>query len=305
MHILTLFSVFLLFAPAFAIWPRPHNLTTGNTPLRLTADFSIQLSGIGQVPQDLSDAIQRTSHFLKTDKLKALVPDRGASSSGAVNSAAILQSLMVKLSQHSGSVKSISEDAVAGLGASDESYTLQVPANGGTATLTANTALGLFRGLTTFGQLWYDLDGTTYTLGAPIHIRDSPAYVSSRGLFLDHTNTDQMSSLIEDSCSIPLGISKYRYPCDKGRVYIQVLLSFPIEDIKRTLDAMSWVKINHLHWHVVDAQSFPLVVPGFEEISQKGAYSSSQIYTPENVQDIVAYAAAVHLEIIYICLPLF
>lgn len=115
-----------------------------------------------------------------------------------------------------------------------------------------------------------------------------------------------MSSLIEDSCSILLGISKYhRYPCDKGHVYIQVLFSFPVEDIKRTLDAMSWVKINHLHWHVVDAQSFPLVVPGFEEISQKGAYSSSQIYTPENVQDIVAYAAAVHLEIIYICLPLF
>ena len=45
--------------------------------------------------------------------------------------------------------------------------------------LSANTTLGLFRGLTTFGQLWYDWDGTTYTLEAPINIVDSPAYVSA------------------------------------------------------------------------------------------------------------------------------
>ncbi|KAF5355095.1 hypothetical protein D9756_005718 [Leucocoprinus leucothites] len=253
---IALLYTFLFFPLAFAIWPRPQNLTTGTIPLRLSPSFSIKLSGVSQVPKDLSDAIQRTTNFLKTDKLQALVPDRGASSSDAVTSAKVLQSLTAKLSQTSGSVKSISEGAMAGLGASDESYTLQVPANGGTATLTANTALGLFRGLITFGQLWYDLDGTTYTLNAPIQITDSPAY-PYRGFMLD-----------------------------TSRNY------FPVDDIKRTLDAMSWVKINHLHWHIVDSQSFPLVVPGFEELSQKGAYSSSQVYTPDNVKDIVAYAAA-------------
>jgi len=305
MHILAFLNFFSSFIFVLAIWPRLHNLTTGNTPLRLANGFSIQLSGISQVPYDLSDAIQRTSHFLKADKLQALVPDRGASSSGAVKSAAILQSLLVKLSQHSGPVKSISEDTVAGLGASDESYTLRVPADSGTAILTANTAIGLFRGLTTFGQLWYNLDGSTYTLIAPIHVSDSPAYVSLSGVFLDPTNAD-IPSLIEDSCSIPPEISEYYIcPSDQGRTYTQVLLSFPVEDIKRTLDAMSWVKINHFHWHVVDAQSFPLVVPCFEKISQRGAYSSGQIYTPQNVQDVVAYAAAVHSEMIYIHLRLF
>jgi len=202
-------------------------------------------------------------------------------------------------------VKSISEDTVAGLGASDESYTLWVPADSGTAILTANTAIGLFRGLTTFEQLWYNLDGSTYTLIAPIHVSDSPAYVSLSGVFLHPTNAD-IPSLIEDSCSIPPEISEYYIcPSDQGRTYTQVLLSFPVEDIKRTLDAMSWVKINHFHWHVVDAQSFPLVVPCFEKISQRGAYSSGQIYTPQNVQDVVAYAAAVHSEMIYIHLQLF
>jgi hexosaminidase len=56
---------------------------------------------------------------------------------------------------------------------------------------------------------------------------------------------------------------------------------------------MSWVKINHLHWHVVDSQSFPLVVPGFEELSHNGAYSSAQVYTGKDVKDVVTYAAAV------------
>ena len=74
---------------------------------------------------------------------------------------------------------------------------------------------------------------------------------------------------------------------DTGRNY------FPLEDIKRTLDAMSWVKINTFHWHVVDSQSFPLVIPGYAELSAKGAYSSAQVYTPDNVKEIVAYAAAV------------
>ena len=50
-----------------------------------------------------------------------------------------------------------------------------------------------------------------------------------------------------------------------------------------------------LHWHVVDSQSFPLVVPGFEALSEKGAYNPASVYTLQDVQDIVAYAAAVRL----------
>ena len=89
--------------------------------------------------------------------------------------------------------------------------------------------------------------------------------------------------------------------------------SFPVSDIKRAIDAMSWVKasrsfpqtyvfflitsscqqINQFHWHIVDSQSFPLQVPGFPELSQKGAYSSSMVYSASDVKDIVSYAGAV------------
>jgi hexosaminidase len=73
---------------------------------------------------------------------------------------------------------------------------------------------------------------------------------------------------------------------------------FPVEDIKRTLDTMSWVKLNTFHWHVVDSQSFPLVIPGFEKLAQKGAYSPDRIYSPDQVKDIVAYAAARGIDVI-------
>jgi hexosaminidase len=193
---------------ALAIWPRPQNLTTGDTPLRLAPDFSIRI-GISEVPPDLSDAVSRTSNFLKTDKLQALVPDCGVSSSDAIQSAQTLQSLTISLSQNASRVmKSISQDAVAGLGVADESYTLDVP-SGGDAHLVANTALGLLRGLTTFEQLWFDLGGATYTLQAPIHVSDAPAYVSYVSfLTVPLTDLDHESPTV-DSCLTLRETSEY------------------------------------------------------------------------------------------------
>jgi len=73
---------------------------------------------------------------------------------------------------------------------------------------------------------------------------------------------------------------------------------FPVDDIKRTIDAMSWVKLNTLHWHVVDSQSFPLQIPSHPELSQKGAYSSEMTYSPSDVKDLISYAAARGVDIL-------
>lgn len=170
------FSIFLCVAPALALWPLPRQISTGTTALKLAPGFNINLSGIKQAPKDLSDAVERTESFLRNDKLQALVVDRGASSAGAVRVAKSLKSLTVSLVSSS-PVKSISEEAVAPLESRIEAYTLTVPADGSDAVLQANSTLGLLRGLTTFGQLWYDLSGSTYTLQAPFNIVDSPAYV--------------------------------------------------------------------------------------------------------------------------------
>lgn len=69
--------------------------------------------------------------------------------------------------------------------------------------------------------------------------------------------------------------------------------SFPVTDLIRTLDAMSWVKINTFHWHIVDSQSFPLEIAEFPELAQNGAYSPQEVYSESDVQYIVLYAAEV------------
>ncbi|KAJ8081134.1 Glucosamine-6-phosphate isomerase (Glucosamine-6-phosphate deaminase) (GNPDA) (GlcN6P deaminase) [Marasmius tenuissimus] len=258
----TLFFVAALVGSSTALWPQPQSVTTGSKAVKISSSFDITLEGITNAPQDLLDAIESTKNAISNDKLERLVVGRGAVDADAFGQGAELNELVVSLENASGDVRSISEEAVDAIENRAEGYTLSVPDDGSAATLTANSTLGLYRGLTTFQQLWYFWDDTVYSVEAPVQITDSPKY-PYRGLMLD-----------------------------TARNY------FPVEDIKRTLDAMSMVKINTFHWHVVDSQSFPLQIPGFLELSEKGAYTPSSVYTQEDVKDIIAYAAARGIDVL-------
>lgn len=180
-----LFTLFLAFSCLFhfasALWPIPRSLKTGTTLLKLSDNFDIRLSEIPQPPQDLLDAISRTKSRLQTDKLQRLNVGRGASDSAALPCAPSLAQLTVALTPNSPPIKSIMEEATKKIATRSESYSLTIPATeNGEATLTANSSLGLLRGLTTFEQLWYQVSGTVYSYQAPVQIsNDSPAYVSS------------------------------------------------------------------------------------------------------------------------------
>ncbi len=63
------------------------------------------------------------------------------------------------------------------------------------------------------------------------------------------------------------------------------------------------MQMSQFHWHVTDSQSFPLEVPEFTELASKGADASSMVYSPQDVQDIVAYAGAVSRSITSIYAP--
>lgn len=244
------------FAPADALWPQPRSLQEGSTALKLSGSFDITIDGhIHNAPTDLHQAVLQAKNYVKQDKLGRLVVGRGAVDVPAYSKAKSLSKLTLTLG--SGAVAHpIATEAQKAPEARDEAYTLHVPSDGSGATLSANSTLGLYRGLTTFTQLFFYNAGTTYLLNAPLHIEDSPAY-PYRGFMLDTSRN-----------------------------------FFPIDDIKRTLDAMSWVKINQFHWHIVDSQSFPLEVPGFPELAQKGAYDASSVYSAKDVADIVSYAGA-------------
>ena len=53
---------------------------------------------------------------------------------------------------------------------------------------------------------------------------------------------------------------------------------------------MAQNKMNVFHWHIIDIESFPLVVQKFPNLHKEGAFTSKHIYDPQTVQDIIHYA---------------
>ncbi|XP_058465149.1 chitooligosaccharidolytic beta-N-acetylglucosaminidase-like [Malaya genurostris] len=73
---------------------------------------------------------------------------------------------------------------------------------------------------------------------------------------------------------------------DTSRNYVD------LKSIKRTIDALAMVKMNVFHWHITDSQSFPLVIKSQPILHTYGAYSRREVYSAENVADVVHYALA-------------
>ena len=178
--VLWLFLALSPLVPVLAFWPIPTALDTGTSPLILSPYFSVGVA-IDNAPLDLYQAVQQAEYYLQNDKLGRLVVGRGANDSAALVNAPTLSSLQLSLTSGA-PVNPIATESVKSLGTRSEEYVLSIPDDGSPATLTANSTLGLYRGLTTFTQLWYYFAGTTYTLDAPFAITDAPAYVGVVGL---------------------------------------------------------------------------------------------------------------------------
>ncbi|TKY45507.1 Beta-hexosaminidase 1 [Spatholobus suberectus] len=153
-------------------------------------------------------------------------------------------------------VHSLNEELQLGV---DESYNLfvsgaQVHSGAGQVTIEASTVFGALRGLETFSQLC-SFDYTTKTVQiykVPWSIRDKPRF-PYRGLLLD-----------------------------TSRHYL------PVDVIKQIIESMSYAKLNVLHWHIIDEQSFPLEVPTYPDL-WKGSYTKWERYTVEDAYEIVKF----------------
>lgn len=146
----------------------------------------------------------------------------------------------------------------------DESYTLSIARNDDAPTaaavgsLRAATVYGALRGLETFSQLVsFDFDAESYGLagglGAPIFVRDEPRF-PHRGLMID-----------------------------TARHYL------PLATIRHVVDSISYAKLNVLHWHVSDTQSFPLQVTSRPKL-WGGSFSKDERYLQTEVAEIVEHA---------------
>lgn len=156
-----------------------------------------------------------------------------------------------------------SDVATALAGEVDESYTLSVTESG-IASIAANSSIGIARGLTTFTQLFFQhSDGEHfYTPLAPVTVADAPQF-EHRGINLD-----------------------------VSRNFI------PVADIKRQIDAAAYTKMNRLHLHATDSQSWPLEIPSLPDLARKGAYRPDYIYTTADFADLQRYAALQGIQLI-------
>ncbi|KAH6644402.1 glycoside hydrolase superfamily [Boeremia exigua] len=148
-------------------------------------------------------------------------------------------------------------------GSLDESYTLEVTEDG-VAMIAANSSIGVARGLTTFTQLFFQhSDGEhVYTPLAPVKIQDEPQF-EHRGINLDVSRT-----------------------------------FIPLPDIKRQIDAVAYAKMNRLHLHATDSQSWPLEILSLPDLARKGAYRPDLLYTAADFAELQRYAALQGVQLI-------
>jgi hexosaminidase len=175
------------------VWPLPSRSSSGNgeTPVCLSPGFRIlfdeQTAGL-PLPHDLKAAVKRTEVALKDHGHAYLSPTAGReffskrkdnSTEDLAACEHVLTALHLALDPDvlggAKAIPSILSSAVAPAEsrAELEAYRLSVPLDG-PATISAKTALGVFRGLTTFEQLWYSVpishpsehgsSGTSYTV---------------------------------------------------------------------------------------------------------------------------------------------
>ena len=67
---------------------------------------------------------------------------------------------------------------------------------------------------------------------------------------------------------------------------------FPLSQIERLIDAMAAHKMNVLHLHLSDAQSFPIRLTSHPELARAGAFDyPRQSYSTADLRALVTFAA--------------
>ncbi|KAH0884851.1 hypothetical protein HID58_060947 [Brassica napus] len=231
------------------LWPLPAKFSSGDETLSVDPSLSLTVAGNGGGSPIVRAAFDRYMGMIFKHAYNR--------ASSLLTRIRFLSMVEYDITSLKIIVHSDSEELQLGV---DESYTLMVSKNNelsivGAATIEANTVYGALRGLETFSQLCaFDyLTKSVQIYKAPWFIQDKPRF-QYRGLLID-----------------------------TSRHFL------PVDVIKQIIESMSFAKLNVLHWHIVDEQSFPFETPTYPNL-WKGAYSRWERYTVEDASEIVRFA---------------
>ena len=142
-----------------------------------------------------------------------------------------------------------------GFNTEHEEYELKVQDNG-EVNIKAKFYPGVVRALDTLSQLVKKDEskrGIYMIEYAPIEVKDKPRY-PYRGVMLDTAR-------------------EFFFP----------------DTIKQVIDGMMLGKLNILHWHFSDDESFPMYSETFPDLTDYTAFSKEEVYKPYMVKEIVEY----------------
>ncbi|OAA58147.1 beta-hexosaminidase beta chain [Cordyceps fumosorosea ARSEF 2679] len=267
MRMPSLLAAALAASPVAALWPIPVDISSGNTTLYIDKSISVTYNGAALAYQP-GGKPPAGANFTS----KAIVEGGLARALDAIFDHGYVPWMLHKpgseFEPHCGPtdqnrLKSLDitqtgpDDATTFkplAGQRDESYSLNVTFDG-KASISANSSIGVLRGLETFSQLFFrhTLGDAWYTKLAPVSIHDSPVF-AHRGMLLD--------------------VARHW---------------FPIEDIKRTIDGLAMSKMNVLHLHMTDTQSWPIEIPALPLLTERHAYSKNLTYSPAAIADLQEY----------------
>eukprot|EP00826_Nyctotherus_ovalis_P017841 TRINITY_DN15276_c0_g1_i6.p1 TRINITY_DN15276_c0_g1~~TRINITY_DN15276_c0_g1_i6.p1 ORF type:complete len:534 (-),score=73.92 TRINITY_DN15276_c0_g1_i6:125-1726(-) len=152
---------------------------------------------------------------------------------------------------------------IAGISSSQcesEEYRLEVTSEG--IDISVDCPVGVVRAFATLYQLMQTQNELLIIENVPLKIRDGPRF-QYRGLMVD-----------------------------SSRHFL------PLPILRRIIDGMCLAKLNKLHWHLVDDDSFTMQSIHIPGLAEKAAFSEDMMYTKTQIEEFVHYAKQKGVDII-------
>ncbi len=232
------------------LWPQPRSFSIGDARALVSSQLSFSQAGSGPVSPDLTLAFERFKNLFFSRGIFNLDSNNNNYGTGDSQPAWRALPTLTSLIVTVGNASIPLDIGV------DESYTLSIPnsTTDNTISLSSATVWGALHGLQTLSQLIsFDPDALAYFAPAPVSISDAPKF-SFRGIMID-----------------------------PARQFL------PPNTIRSIINSLTVVKLNVLHVHILDCDSFPIQVKTPFENLWQGAFSHRERYTAQEVSALSEY----------------